>query len=181
MDIVDQYQYRVVWSPEDEVFVARVAEWPWLGAHGDTHNEALEEIKSVVRLAIENCEEDGEPYQEPLGAKEFSGRFNVRMSEELHRSLALIAATQSVSLNQIVIETLSGAAAAHRALVEFVGPGTVPSIGSLVRMETWPGGHVATVREKQRRKTYMLANPITLEDGTVEAEIVGISGPPRPG
>ena len=175
MDIVDQYQYRVGWSPEDACFVARVAEWPTLGAHGDTHGEALEEIKAAVGFAIENANEDGDSYPEPFGMKEFSGRFNVRMSEELHRSLALIAATQSVSLNHIVIETLAGVAAAHRTLAEYVGPGTVPSIGALVRMEAWPGGQVATIREKTRRKTYVLANPVVQEDGSVEAEIIGVS------
>lgn len=49
--------YSVEWSQEDGVFVARVAEFPYLAAHGDTSEGALKELKLVVST-IEQEQED---------------------------------------------------------------------------------------------------------------------------
>lgn len=48
----NDYSYTVGWSTEDQVFVARVAEFPSLAAHGETAEEALQEIRFVVAEAI---------------------------------------------------------------------------------------------------------------------------------
>lgn len=48
----EEYLYSVAWSEEDEAFVARVAEFPSLAAHGDTQEEALGEIKKVVKFVL---------------------------------------------------------------------------------------------------------------------------------
>jgi predicted RNase H-like HicB family nuclease len=50
------YRYSVTWSPEDEVYVSRVVEFPLLAAHGDTQDEALAAIRSVVATVVEELE-----------------------------------------------------------------------------------------------------------------------------
>ena len=50
---MDEYTYTVAWSKEDICYVARVAEFQSLAAHGDTEEEALAEIKSVVKDVVE--------------------------------------------------------------------------------------------------------------------------------
>lgn len=46
-------RYRVEWSRVDKVFVATVDEFPLLAAHGASEDEALNEIKLVVKYIEE--------------------------------------------------------------------------------------------------------------------------------
>jgi len=102
-----RYSFEVQWSKEDDAFIGRVAEWDLLAAHGETEQEALEEIRNVVAYAIEESEADGEDYPEPIGDRDYSGRFNVRIPPSLHRRLATEAAREGVSLNQLVTTKLA--------------------------------------------------------------------------
>ena len=98
----EQYLYSVGWSEEDNAFIARVSEFPSLAAHGDSQEDALREIKDVVRFVLSDLKENKEPIPEPLGKRSFSGRLVLRMPEYLHRKLALEASQQGVSLNQLL-------------------------------------------------------------------------------
>ncbi len=99
---VEQYLYSVGWSEEDAAFVARVAEFSSLAAHGDTLEDALREIKTVVGFVLQDLEETGEFVPEPFGKRSFSGRLVLRMPEYLHRKLALESMQEGVSLNQLL-------------------------------------------------------------------------------
>jgi predicted HicB family RNase H-like nuclease len=96
----EDYLFSVVWSPDDDAFVGRVLEFPSLVAHGDTQEDALREIRSVVEYALEDLGDGGETLPEPLSKRRFSGTLNLRMSKHLHRQLALEAAQEGISLNQ---------------------------------------------------------------------------------
>lgn len=96
----EDYQYSVGWSEEDQAYIGRVAEFPSLAAHGDSQTQALEEINEVVRAVLEDLIEEGEAIPEPFSKRSYSGKLNVRMSEAMHRRLAIEAAEQRVSLNQ---------------------------------------------------------------------------------
>lgn len=98
----EHYLYSVGWSEADESFVARVAEFPSLAAHGDTQEEALREIKEVVGFVLNDLQENGEQFPEPFGKRSFSGRLVLRMPEYMHRQLALEAMQQGISLNQLL-------------------------------------------------------------------------------
>lgn len=99
---VEQYLYSVGWSEEDAAFVARVAEFSSLAAHGDTLENALREIKTVVGFVLQDLEETGEFVPEPFGKRSFSGRLVLRMPEYLHRKLALESMQEGISLNQLL-------------------------------------------------------------------------------
>lgn len=98
----EQYLYSVGWSEKDDAFVARVAEFPSLAAHGDTQEEAMSEIKSVVEFVLNDLKESGEEIPEPFGKRSFSGRLVLRMPEYMHRQLAIEAMQQGISLNQLL-------------------------------------------------------------------------------
>lgn len=102
-----RYTYQVQWSNEDEVFIGRVLEWDFLAAHGETKEQALDEIQTVVAFAIEESEADDDDYPEPLGDRDYSGRFNVRIPPSLHRELVTEAEREGVSLNQLVTTKLA--------------------------------------------------------------------------
>jgi predicted HicB family RNase H-like nuclease len=99
---LDHYMYSVLWSAKDNLFIARVAEFPLLAAHGNTQTEALKEIKVAVEGVIEDMIESHEEIPMPLGERRYSGKLNVRMPESLHRRLAAEAAEQHVSLNHLI-------------------------------------------------------------------------------
>ncbi|MGH9855988.1 MAG: type II toxin-antitoxin system HicB family antitoxin [Blastocatellia bacterium] len=98
----DEYHYTVGWSEEDRAFVGRVAEFESLAAHGRTLESALREIKSVVKTVLEDLVASGEEITQPFSKRRFSGKLNLRMPESMHRQLALEAARQGISLNQLI-------------------------------------------------------------------------------
>jgi predicted RNase H-like HicB family nuclease len=99
---IEQYLYSVGWSEEDEAFVARVAEFPSLAAHGETQEDAMREIRDVVGFVIQDLTESNEPIPEPFGKRSFSGKLVLRMPEYMHRQLAIEAMRQGISLNQLL-------------------------------------------------------------------------------
>lgn len=98
----DQYSYSVSWSAEDGAFIGRIAEFPSLAAHGDTPEAALKEIMMVVRIVLDDLDKSGEPTPEPFSLRRYSGRLNLRMPEHFHRQLAIEAAKQGISINQLI-------------------------------------------------------------------------------
>ncbi len=99
---IEQYLYSVGWSDEDDAFIARVAEFSSLAAHGDTQEEALKEIKDVVSFVLKDLAESKELIPEPFGKRTFSGKLVLRMPEYMHRQLTLEAMQQGISLNQLL-------------------------------------------------------------------------------
>lgn len=107
MSDVKHYAYRVVWSVEDGEYVATVAEFPslsWL--HAD-QGGALRGLVDLVADVVADLEANGETVPEPIAERRFSGRFNVRIPESLHRRLVLAAAAEGVSLNRLVSDRLA--------------------------------------------------------------------------
>ncbi len=50
--LIEKYTYRVEWSEEDKLYVARCPEFPSLAAHGSTVEDALKEIEKVVDIDL---------------------------------------------------------------------------------------------------------------------------------
>jgi predicted HicB family RNase H-like nuclease len=46
---------------------------------------------------------------DPLSSRSYSGKFNLRVGEQLHRKLAMEAAEEHLSLNQYVVRRLNNA------------------------------------------------------------------------
>jgi predicted HicB family RNase H-like nuclease len=106
---VSHYTYRVTWSGEDNEFVATCIEFPSLSWLAPSPVEALMGIQNVVAEAIADMSGDSEPVPAPIADRSYSGRFNVRIGESLHRRLAIEAAEERVSINQLVVRRLSAA------------------------------------------------------------------------
>ena len=98
---VQLYSYVVEYSLEDEAYLAHCVELS-ITAHGDTHEEAIKEIKEATRVHLLMLEEDDEEIPEPLTLREFSGKFNLRITPEKHREITLKAKGQGVSLNHYI-------------------------------------------------------------------------------
>ena len=104
----DHYTYRVTWSPEDGEYVGQCAELPSLSWLAPTPEAALKGIRQVVAQVLEDLRAEGEAVPTPLSERRYSGEFRVRIPPAVHRSLAIEAAEQGVSLNRLASAKLAG-------------------------------------------------------------------------
>jgi predicted HicB family RNase H-like nuclease len=104
---VNRYTYRVTWSPEDAEHVGLCAEFPSLSWLAKTPEAALKGIRRVVAEAVVDMQTSGESVPAPLAEKHYSGEFRVRIPPEVHRTLALQAAEQGISLNRLASAKLA--------------------------------------------------------------------------
>lgn len=103
---VSHYTYRVAWSVEDDEFVATVAEFPSLSWLAPSQVEALQGLEAVLTDVVLDMQERGEDAPEPISERSYSGKFNLRLGEKLHREVALRAAEENLSINQWVVRRL---------------------------------------------------------------------------
>lgn len=103
------YTYRVTWSVEDDEFVASCAEFPSLSWLAASQSAALQGLVDLVAETVSDLSAEGEVIPEPLAKRNYSGRFNLRVGEGLHRRLAMQAAEEHLSLNQYLVRRLSEA------------------------------------------------------------------------
>ena len=101
------YTYRVTWSEEDGEHVALCAEFPSLSYLAEKPTNALQGLVKMVGEVVVDMEINGEPIPDPIAAKSYSGKFQVRVPPEQHRNLAIQAAEQGVSLNRYVSTKLA--------------------------------------------------------------------------
>ena len=104
----DHYTYRITWSPEDSEYVGLCAEFPSLSWLAESPEAALAGIRNVVAESVADLKSEGEAPPEALAERRYSGEFRVRIPPEVHRSLALQAAEQGVSLNRLASARLAG-------------------------------------------------------------------------
>ncbi|MDR1659388.1 MAG: type II toxin-antitoxin system HicB family antitoxin [Desulfovibrio sp.] len=105
------YQGRFEYDPEADIF------------HGDVlhltdvvtfQGRSIDELKEALAESVEDyfdlCKEAGKQPQKP-----FSGRFNVRITPELHQKAAQTAALEGISLNNWIAFAV-GKAVAERSI-----------------------------------------------------------------
>ncbi len=105
---VNHYTYRVTWSPDDDEHLGLCAEFPSLSWLASTPEEALKGIRKTVADVVADMQSTGEPIPAPLSEKHYSGEFRVRIPPEVHRTLAMQAAEQGISLNRLASAKLAG-------------------------------------------------------------------------
>ncbi|MBM2825516.1 MAG: hypothetical protein HW402_1180 [Dehalococcoidales bacterium] len=95
---------------EDEgkkYWIAEVPELPGCKSHGSTVEEAVESVEEAKKDWIEDSLEKGEDVPVPVERESYSGRILVRMSRSLHRALSLMAESEKLSLNQLIVTILA--------------------------------------------------------------------------
>ena len=105
--LIEKYTYRVEWSEEDNLHIARCLEFPSLAAHGRTVGAALKEIEKVVEESIKWMKEENEEVPEPFGLKKYKGNLTLRVPAEVHRKLAIKSAEEGVSVNKYILSKIS--------------------------------------------------------------------------
>jgi predicted HicB family RNase H-like nuclease len=99
---VDGYHAKIEYDEETDQFRGEI-----LGVsggadfYGSSPDELRREFKKSLEVFLEVCKEQGiEP------RRQYSGKFNLRISPELHEKLAMTAEVQGKSLNTLAQEAL---------------------------------------------------------------------------
>lgn len=106
---VSHYTYRITWSVEDNEFVATCLEFPSLSWLAPNQIDALTGLENVITETIQDMNAEGEDIPKPLSKRSYSGKFNLRVGETLHRRLAIEAAQEKISINQLIVRRLNNA------------------------------------------------------------------------
>lgn len=100
--------YRIVLYPAVESgFVVEIPDLPGCISQGEDINDAFQMIEGAKQAWIETALEKGIHIPEPRVEEDYSGKFNVRVPKSLHRLLAERATKENVSLNQLVLFSLT--------------------------------------------------------------------------
>jgi len=91
----------------EKYWIAEVPELPGCKSHGSTVEEAVKSVEEAKKDWILDSLEKGEEVPTPVERDRYSGKMVVRMSRSLHRSLALIAEAEKLSLNQLIVTMLA--------------------------------------------------------------------------
>jgi len=102
-----KYSINVVWSDEDECYIATIPEFTGLSAFGDTQEEAIQEALVALEGFVEVYKEDNVPLPIPKTHKPHSGQTRLRLPKSLHAILVEEAKNEGVSLNTYIIHLLS--------------------------------------------------------------------------
>ena len=100
---VDGYKAKIEYDPELDQFRGEI-----LGLNGsaDFYGKSpaslRKEFKNSLKIFLEVCEE-----KNLSPAKQYSGRFNLRIPPRLHSEIAARATAENKSINQWVSETLN--------------------------------------------------------------------------
>jgi predicted RNase H-like HicB family nuclease len=97
----------VVVRDEDGTYVAEILEFEGCFADGVTASEAIRNLNKVSKTWIAARLEAGIAIPPPQGNLEMSGRFALRMPQSLHQKAAFIAEREGVSLNSLIVSSLS--------------------------------------------------------------------------
>lgn len=102
---IDGYKAVIMYDPETDQFRG---EFIGLAGGADFYGSTIEELKNEgkksLKIFLDICQEEGiNPH------KEYSGKFNLRVSPDLHAEIATKAAAEGKSLNKYVADILSEA------------------------------------------------------------------------
>lgn len=103
-------KYPVTIIPDESGgFVAEIVDLPGCFTQGETLEEVFKNMEEARRLWLEVAYEDGLDIPLPPDTDSYSGKFNVRVTKTLHRKLGEAADREGVSLNHLIVTTLSHA------------------------------------------------------------------------
>ena len=99
MKISDRYLKLVEWSEEDQCYIGSSPGFIGACCHGKDEAKVYQELCEIVEEWVDIHQQDGLPLPEAFTDKTFSGKFVIRVGQDLHKALAIQAAKSGDSLN----------------------------------------------------------------------------------
>jgi predicted HicB family RNase H-like nuclease len=94
-----RYIKVVEWSEEDKCYIGTCPGLMFGGIHGQDEVAVYRELCVAAEEVIELMKKSGKPLPPGTIKKEYSGTFNLRVAPDVHKALAIRAATRGESLN----------------------------------------------------------------------------------
>lgn len=104
---MEKYSINLMWSEEDEGYIATIPEFPGLSAFGENPEEAMEEAQMALEGFIEVYNEDGCKIPEPQTLETYSGQTRLRLPKNMHAKLSRQANREGISLNTYIVQLVS--------------------------------------------------------------------------
>ena len=143
------YVHMIVPDVEDGGYVAEVLELPGCVSQGETPEDAYRNLREAMTGWIKASLETKRPIPEPVGDREYSGHFPLRIPTELHRAMALRAMQERVSLNQWITKAIAAQVSKENVidgLAELVAEKVVERLSAIQSVNT------PEVWERQKRR-----------------------------
>jgi len=99
MKISDQYIKLVEWSEEDQCYIGSSPGFIGSCCHGDDETKVYKELCKIVEEWVDIHQQDDLPLPESFADKTFSGKFVIRVGQDLHKALVIKASKSGDSLN----------------------------------------------------------------------------------
>lgn len=107
------YVGSIEFSEEDGLFFGKVMGIRSLISYeGENARELIEDFHGAVDDYLDDCKERGVQPE-----KAYKGSFNIRISPELHRALAIYTTAHHISLNSYIEDTLLASPAAKQSII----------------------------------------------------------------
>ena len=116
---MNKYGLNIIWSEEDQGYIATCPEFPGLSAFGESFEKAVAEAKLAQELFVETYQSEGVPLPIPQSLETYSGQFRLRIPSTLHAQLARMAEAERVSLNQYVLMVLASQVGGEKTAKRF--------------------------------------------------------------
>jgi predicted HicB family RNase H-like nuclease len=105
----DRYLKVVEWSEEDQCYVGSVPGWIDKCCHGNDEEEVYHKLCQIIDEWIETYRKDRRPIPPATAGRKYSGKFQLRVGNELHHALAIRALESGESLNNYCAKVLKKA------------------------------------------------------------------------
>ena len=112
------YHMEIIPDMEEGGYTAKFPDLPGCLTCAETIEDLVENEKDAKKVWLTAALEEGIKIAEPsesLNLSDYSGQFKLRMPKSLHRTLAINAKKEGISMNQYCIYLLSKNDATHTA------------------------------------------------------------------
>ena len=102
----DAYLKVVEWSEEDQCYIGTSPGLMMGGVHGSSEEKVYKELCQTIDEWVAQAEADGIPLPAATANKNYSGKFVLRVGEDIHKALSIRAMQNGESLNSYCKEVL---------------------------------------------------------------------------
>jgi len=106
MNDINKYFKLVEWSELDQCYVGRAPGLALGGIHGSNETRVFQELSVLVEEWITIHQQNATPLPPATAGRSYSGKFNLRVGEELHEQLTIESLKAGESLNQYCVKAL---------------------------------------------------------------------------
>lgn len=106
-DYLKEPYARILIPEENGAYSAEVLEFPGCFAQGNTPTEAIAKLEEAAKSWLTVALARGHEIPDPSSSHGYSGNFALRMPRSLHRSAAMRAERDGISLNQCIVTAIA--------------------------------------------------------------------------